>query len=1329
MRKICSRRNAFTLIELLIVICIISILFVVLISRVDFATDKARIAGAQNDIRALQTAVHKVALEDSKIVDDLTLLALRLNKNIDSELTVRVENNCLKTNLTDPWGTYYKIQYDKPNNTQGQATIMSAGPDTTFYTKDDIVSVVSCNITKNGIDVIIKENVESPDNPNEQPGEHMCIFNQRIINTQYIASVGNCANEALYYFSCSCGNKGTTMFNGSKDPNVHVEGVVNKYASISNKQHNNNATCVGCNYVYNTTVENHEFSNNICIKCGYVHQHEFNVQNTDSLYKKSDATCASPAIYYFSCECLEKGNATFEYGSKSLTHGDLDTTYIYYDNQQHEKKETCVVCHQNVSDEYENHQYNANHTCILCEEHVHKFDEQNINNDYLMSPATCINRAVYFYKCIGCIQKGTETFEFGEYASHIWCNKEDDAYINVEATCNSVAIYYKSCSVCNALSDETFYGTQCNSSNHGDDKHIYNYVNDLIHSKTIVCERCNEIRQEAVDENHVFNTQNVCTLCNNHVHKYESKTITDKYKRTDATCTTKATYFYKCVGCDDNSANYYEYGETTEHNYIDSVYKECEKTAPTCINYGVYYKTCSVCMTQSTEWFVSSVIDNENHVGEKSQNVSQYSDTQHVIVTTCLDCEKDINESKELHQFDGNNNCTICNYHKHIYNQQFIVEKALKTKATCETQAVYYYSCICGEVGTDTFVYGSVLPHANIVTIPGLPPTCTDYGYTESTKCDDCKTILTKAEILSPSHSFVLKTSIAATCIQYSCNVYECTICGEIKEEYGTAYGSHNYVNMVCTICGHRLALSAGLYDEDWNLVASWSALRGYGMDITALWNSTTNTKHLSQILQKEELVSGVHLVVPSSVTNIGMQALRNCTTLKTITLPDTITKFDGHAFKGCTNLESINIPDNLKMITNEAFYGCTNLKNVYIGPNCKITAICNSAFYKCTNLTYINVPSTVTSIEDSAFGYSGITEITLPNALVEIENSAFQYCSQLQVVNWGDNMTLSEIPSKCFSSCKSLTSIVLPQSVVSIDTQAFLSCTNLTKLEIGDNVAFVGTSAIPSSVECYIHDGGKYLGNENNHCVVFMGAVDKTLTTQTITPGTKTIASTAFSGCYKMTSVSIPDSVMYIGDQAFFNNNRLVSVTIPANVISIGSLPFKACYGLKEIVVDENNQYYKSINGCLLTKDGKTFLQYPLANDDEVFVVPDGVEIITSYSLEYTKFKQMIVADSVIKFMQDAMYKSEVETIIFGENSKLSTLEIRAFYYCSSLTNIILPKSITHLNDAFRYTGMGTVIYYAGTVEEWGNVYMHPDVKKSMTKVICSDGEFIISA
>ena len=65
MKRNYKNKKAFTLIELLIVIAIIGILFVVLVSKVDFATDKAKATGVQTDFRSFQVAFDHVAKENA----------------------------------------------------------------------------------------------------------------------------------------------------------------------------------------------------------------------------------------------------------------------------------------------------------------------------------------------------------------------------------------------------------------------------------------------------------------------------------------------------------------------------------------------------------------------------------------------------------------------------------------------------------------------------------------------------------------------------------------------------------------------------------------------------------------------------------------------------------------------------------------------------------------------------------------------------------------------------------------------------------------------------------------------------------------------------------------------------------------------------------------------------------------------------------------------------------------------------------------------------------------------------------------------------------------
>jgi hypothetical protein len=78
-------------------------------------------------------------------------------------------------------------------------------------------------------------------------------------------------------------------------------------------------------------------------------------------------------------------------------------------------------------------------------------------------------------------------------------------------------------------------------------------------------------------------------------------------------------------------------------------------------------------------------------------------------------------------------------------------------------------------------------------------------------------------------------------------------------------------------------------------------------------------------------------------------------------------------------------------------------------------------------------------------------------------------------------------------------------------------------------------------------------------------------LTSVTIPNSVTSIGSDAFSFCGGLTSVTIPDSVTSIGEDAFYGCNGLTSVTIPNIVTSIGIAAFWGCGGLTSVTIPDS--------------------------------------------------------------------------------------------------------------------------------------------------------------
>ena len=62
-----------------------------------------------------------------------------------------------------------------------------------------------------------------------------------------------------------------------------------------------------------------------------------------------------------------------------------------------------------------------------------------------------------------------------------------------------------------------------------------------------------------------------------------------------------------------------------------------------------------------------------------------------------------------------------------------------------------------------------------------------------------------------------------------------------------------------------------------------------------------------------------------------------------------------------------------------------------------------------------------------------------------------------------------------------------------------------------------------------------------------------------------------AFSGCSRLTSITIPNSVTSIGSTAFSHCTNLTSVTIPSSVTSIGDYAFSGCSRLTSVVISNS--------------------------------------------------------------------------------------------------------------------------------------------------------------
>ena len=306
-------------------------------------------------------------------------------------------------------------------------------------------------------------------------------------------------------------------------------------------------------------------------------------------------------------------------------------------------------------------------------------------------------------------------------------------------------------------------------------------------------------------------------------------------------------------------------------------------------------------------------------------------------------------------------------------------------------------------------------------------------------------------------------------------------------------------------------------------------------------------------------------ILLPKSIKSIGEFAFTNCLNLTgTLEIPASVTDTIGRqAFSYCSQLTGLKL-SGVQYIDQFAFYNCSALSGTLTIPE-SVISIQAQAFANCNSLQTIEISSTVSEIQTSAFNSTSanFTVVTsnqgfsaLNGVLYNNDHSTLIQCPISKTGTFTIPETVSTIGKGSFTNCMGITSIIIPAATSIIEDDTFRGCINLTgTFNIPTGIFSIGLNVFENcpKITAFIVDPANTSYSFNNGVLIEGTQIVKRCIPSTsgsivLASEITSIDNSAFSDCNGLTSIQLPNGLSSIGQRSFYNCTALHDITILAS-------------------------------------------------------------------------------------------------------------------------------------------------------------------------------------